>query len=621
MSKFTSNRVSSGTKGSAATIGIAILIVFVAALTFIYQWGFCRLYVPAGHMAIVTAKTGKTPTGNSILVEKGEKGIWRDVLPEGRYFLNPVTHDIKIKPAVVIPLGKVGIVTSKVGKELPSGEIMAPDHDSKGVWHDVLGPGLYRLNPEGYSIELADAINIPAGYVGVITSQTGKLPAPGEFAKIGEKGVLKDVLQPGLYYINRYAYQVNVIEIGMNQVSMTSSDKGASVFNAKTRLNVSNAAIQELETNTLNFQQELRKQNVAQNSQSSANSVSQTFKRVMSEPRAEAKAKKSRAPRKQMAMDDMAMGGMGDGMQYDYYVGAEASIASKPASALSEEAQIFGVSKTVEFPSRDGFKVSLEMTVEFELLPEWISKIYLVYGDLPQVVEKIIMPQVLSVSRLKGSSYGAQDFIMGEGRENFQRDLRDELVKTLKTKNIIVHNAIIRSVEIPMEILQPLRAVSLAKEQDLTNKAMQETAKKLGELNTETELIEQRRREVSQETEKIVATTAAQCRQEVDTIAAEANLKVAEIGVKRSELIAKTESLKGETEVKARFLTENEKAIGEVMLAKVLGGQGALGALKAAEALGDKIETRVIYAGDGTLWTDLKNAAVPLPKPAPAPAK
>ena len=314
MSANTSQNVSASSKGSAATIGIVILIVFVAAVLLIYQWGFCRFYVPAGYMAIVTAKTGKAPTGNSILVEKGEKGIWKDVLPEGRYFLNPVTHDIKIKPAVVIPLGKVGIVTSKVGKELPPGEIMAPDHESKGVWHDVLGPGLYRLNPEGYSIELADAINIPAGYVGVITSQTGKLPAPGEFAKIGEKGVLKDVLQPGLYYINRYAYQVNVIEIGMNQVSMTSSDKGASVFNAKTRLAASNDAIKELEANTLNFQQELRKQNVAQNSQNSSNSVAQTFKRVMSEPRAEAKAKKPMAPKKQMMGADMAMGGMGAGM-------------------------------------------------------------------------------------------------------------------------------------------------------------------------------------------------------------------------------------------------------------------------------------------------------------------
>ncbi|MBO4345326.1 MAG: hypothetical protein J5833_06210 [Victivallales bacterium] len=615
MSDITSKNTEGASNRSLASVGIIILVLFIVALLLIYQWGFCRFYVPAGYMAIVTAKTGKAPSTNSILVEKGEKGIWKDVLPEGRYFLNPVTHDIAIKKATVIPLGKVGIVTSKVGKELPPGEIMAPDHDSKGVWHDVLGPGLYRLNPEGYTIEQADAINIPAGYVGVVTSQTGKLPAPDEFAKIGEKGVLKDVLQPGLYYINRYAYQVNVIEIGMNQVSMTSSDKGASVFNAKTRLETQNVAIKELEANTLNFQQELRKQNVVQNSQSASNSVAQTFKRVMAEQSKPMK-KKEMAVRAGK-MYDMAEAAAEAEAKAPMGAGA---MGGSPAAAkpLSEEAQIFGVSKTVEFPSRDGFKVSLEMTVEFELLPECISKIYLVYGDLPQVVEKIIMPQVLSVSRLKGSSYGAQDFIMGEGRENFQKDLRDELVKTLKTKNIIVHNAIIRSVEIPMDILEPLRAVSQAKEQNLTNIAMQETAKKLGELNTETELIEQRRREVSQETEKIVATTAAQCRQEVETIAAEANLKVAEIGVKRSELIAKTEGLKGETEVKAKFLTDNETAIGEVMLAKALGGNGALGALKATEALSSKIETRVIYAGEGTLWTDLKNAAITLPTPAPA---
>ena len=253
------------------------------------------------------------------------------------------------------------------------------------------------------------------------------------------------------------------------------------------------------------------------------------------------------------------------------------------------------------------------MTVEFELLPEHIARIYLLYGDLPQVVEKIILPQVLSVSRLKGSSYGARDFIMGEARETFQKDLRTELEKTLAAKNIIVHNAIIRSVEIPMEILQPIRAISLAREQDMTNVAMQETAKKLGELNTETELIEQRRREVMQETEKLVATTAAQCRQEVDTIGAEAALKVAEIGVKKAEFKAKTASLKGETEVKVKFLAANEGALGEGMLAKALGGGAILARLRAAEALNPRVETRIIYAGAGTLWTNLDKAEIALP--------
>lgn len=597
--EFHSNGTKAKRTGEGAAKGVIGFVLFIVVLAvFVVSWNALRIYVPEGCMAVVTAKSGRTPAPGAVLVSKGEKGIWKDVLPEGRYFFNPVKYDIRILPAISIPLGKVGIVTSKVGKELAPGEIIAPDHESKGVWRDVLGPGVYRLNPEGYSVEITDAINIPAGYAGVVTSQTGRMPAPGKFAGVGEKGVLKDILQPGLYYINRYAYQVNVIEIGMNQVSMTSSSKGGSLLNAKARQVSSNKALEELEANTLQFQQELRKQN----QKSNMKSVKEIFNSRMA------------------AREEMAADGLAENKALSFRAnspavaaGAKYKKVAKPQAPPNPEAQIFGISNVVEFPSRDGFKVSLEMTVEFELLPEYIAQIYLLYGDLPQVVEKIILPQVLSVSRLKGSSYGAQDFIMGEARETFQRDLRRELEQALAGKNIIVHNAIIRSVDIPMEILKPIRAVSLAKEQDKTNVAMQATAKKLGELNTETELIEQRRREVSQETEKLVATTAAECRREVDTIAAEAALKVAEIGVKRAEFLAKTESLKGETNVKVGFLTANESAVGEGMLAKALGGGELLARMKAVEALNPRIDTRVIYAGEGTFWTNLNDAALALP--------
>ena len=173
-------------ESSAATVSrFSRLLPAVAAVVLVlvlawggYQWFFCRFYVPPGHMAIVTAQTGKNPSPGAILVEDGEKGIRREVLAEGRHFLDPFLYDVKIVPAIQIPLGKVGLVTSKVGAELPPGEIIAPDHQSKGLWRDVLGPGTYRLNPQGYQVEIVDAINIPVGYVGVVTSQTGKALHP-----------------------------------------------------------------------------------------------------------------------------------------------------------------------------------------------------------------------------------------------------------------------------------------------------------------------------------------------------------------------------------------------------------------------------------------------------------
>ena len=172
-----------------------VVLVFGA---FAFLWLFCRVYVEPGMMAIVTTKTGDPLPAGAILAEPGQKGVQRIPLAEGRHFLNPITHDWRIVNAITIPAGSVGIVTSKSGRELPSGEILALDRESKGVWKDVLGPGRYRLNPEGYDVKIMSAINIPIGYVGVVTSQTGKPAAAGAFAGPGEKGVMEKVLQPGL---------------------------------------------------------------------------------------------------------------------------------------------------------------------------------------------------------------------------------------------------------------------------------------------------------------------------------------------------------------------------------------------------------------------------------------
>ena len=575
---------------------IAVVIVIFAVLLLgwgWYQWFCCRFYVPAGCMAVVTAKSGSDPKPGEILVERGQKGIWKEVLSEGRHFLDPVMHDVQIVKAIHIPIGQVGIVTSKVGKPLPPGEIIAPDHSFQGVWRDVLGPGMHRLNPQGYSVEITDAVNIPVGYVGVVTSQTGKTASAGEFATVRTKGVLKDVLQPGLYYINPRAYQVNVIEIGMNQVSMTG--KEGSVIEMKNSVKAASSALTSLSSNILNQQLQRRMNMAPQNSQ-----------QVKTANRAMRQAQRSYRPRNagRVAYSKAAPA-----------VAADAAYTSPAPKAKGVSSSPgYSISNFVEFPSRDGFKILMDMTVEFELLPENVSRIYMLYGDLPQVVEKIILPQILSVSRLKGSSYKAQDFIMGEGRETFQKTLRDDLVRLLKEKNIIIHNAIIRNVAIPRNILQPIQESSLAKEQNLTNFALQATAKIEAELNTQIAMIDQKRREVEQETRKLVAEILANQEQSVRLIQAQTELDVSKIQLKRSEIEAKRRQLTGETEVKADFIRRNETARGVRMKAEALGKSGILADMKLVESLNPQLKLQVIYAGEGTLWTDLKSGVIPLRK-------
>ena len=582
-------------------IGMAVGAVGAVVLVFFgFLWTCCRVYVPAGYMAIVTAKTGDPLPPGRILAEPGEKGVQRVPLAEGRHFLNPINNDWRIVRATTIPAGSVGVVTSKTGKELSAGEILAPDEDSKGVWRRVLGPGTYRLNPEGYDIAVMSAINIPIGYAGVVTSLTGK-PAPkGQFAGPGEKGVHEKILQPGLYYVNPRAYQVDVVEVGMNQVSIVG--KSGTVVLTKAQSTSANG-LAELQQNTLSAQSAKRADYMSRNadlgivSQGDAARLSQSQAASGMPRKVPAGAKRKQPARSAPQPTDR--------------------ISTTPVS----DSVAFGMNQFVQFPSSDGFAIMLDMTVEFELMPENISRIYMLYGDLPAVVSKIILPQILSVSRMKGSGYKAREFIDGEGRQKFQKEMTDELVKILGEKSILVRNAIVRHVEVPSDILQPIQETSIAKEQDLTNKTQQETAKKQAKLNTELAMVEQRTRETEQETEKITATIAAEMRKDVAGIAADAQLRVAEINLDTAKLRAEIVRVAGEAEAQAKFLVANEQALGVKRRAEVFKAPATLADLQFVESLGPDLSIRVLHAGEGTLWTDLKGASLALPAPAAAKGK
>jgi hypothetical protein len=573
----------------------------VALIALAILWGPCRIAVQPGYMAIVTAQVGKPLPAGEILAGPGEKGVRRDPLPEGRHFLNPINYSWKIVPVLTVPVGNVAVVTSKTGQELPPGEILAADKTGKGVWKDVLGPGTYRLNPEGFNVQLLDAVHIPIGYVGVVTAQTGKPVKPGEFAGSGEQGVMEEVLHPGLYYINPRAYQVDVLEIGMNQVSIIG--RSGSVVLTKGDITSAGGALDSLKDNTIQQQKEKRDEYLAQNadrgflSQSALNNQATVQAEAQSSDSAGSwnSLRKSRMPASRQQTQAAPQGEV------------------QRAASQTPQSVAFGINRFVEFPSRDGFQILLDMTVEFELLPENISRIYMLYGDLPAVVEKIILPQILSVSRLRGSSYKARDFIDGEGRQSFQTELTTELTRVLKEKFIVIHNAIIRHVEIPAEILQPIQTASLAKEQDLTNKERQNTARMQAELNTETAMVQQFKLQVEQETAKLVATIAAETKNEVASIHAGAALDVSTINLNRSAVQAEITQVKGEAEVKANFMVANERASGEKMRSAVFKNPSTLADLTFVDKLNPAISIRIMHAGEGTLWTDLKNLAPTLP--------
>ncbi len=131
---------------------------------------------------------------------------------------------------------KVGIVKSLGGKPLPPGQYLA-EKGQQGIWRDVLLPGTYRLNPYGYEVTLVDMVEIKPGYVGVMRRKLGDDGATEFATKPSEKGIIRDkVLQPGLFAINTEEYEVIPCEIGIYQTSYhyttDPKDNTALVFDA-----------------------------------------------------------------------------------------------------------------------------------------------------------------------------------------------------------------------------------------------------------------------------------------------------------------------------------------------------------------------------------------------------
>ena len=566
--------------------------VILVASWGIWQWFFCRIYVGPNEIAVITAKSGDPLPAGQILARAGQRGVREEVLAEGRYFLNPIAFECDIRPATIIPPGKIGIVTAKNGTPLPTGEFLA-EAGQAGIWKKVLGPGKYRLNPVGYSVDIVDAINVPIGYVGVVTSLSGTQAPAGKFAQTGEKGVRGDILQPGLYYVNPRQFKVDVVEVGVNQVSLVGK-KGGGVI-TKGQIATNNSAMEELQRNVLAEQQAKRKEyfdadKAAQGSISSFGS-SQSYSNAPARQSGARPAKPANAQR-------------------------DPNANSKPADKRPPTPQeiptqaAFILNQGVEFPSKDGFEISLDMSVEFELLPENIAWVFRNYGDLPAAVDKVIMPQILSISRLKGSAYGARDFIVGDAREKFQSDLTEALAKILAEKKIIIHNALIRHVNVPEQILTPIQQASIAQEQDLTNQERQNTAKKQADLNTHLSLVDQADQQVLQETEKIKAETKASQTKQVAEIGGETLRLVAEIEKQTAGIRAQKTTTLGKAAADVVRLVEGEKALGYQMKIKAFGDPVSYNLWTLAQSLDDRIKINILHSSQGTLWTDLQKAGM-----------
>ncbi|MEL6896021.1 MAG: SPFH domain-containing protein, partial [Planctomycetota bacterium] len=193
-----------------------------------------RVEVPAGHIAVLTKRTGPDLPNSMEIVPDDEKfanhkGIHQRVLTEGRYFYNPYSWDWSIVPQVEIPENRLGVRIRLYGDDLPYGTLIADQPNQKGIAAEVLRPGRYPINAvvfqadqkpktdrENYIefIELHEPVVVPAGFKGVVTLLSAP-PAddPNQLiVTTGRRGVQKETLDPGVYYINPYVQRISLVD-------------------------------------------------------------------------------------------------------------------------------------------------------------------------------------------------------------------------------------------------------------------------------------------------------------------------------------------------------------------------------------------------------------------------
>ncbi|EJL63946.1 SPFH domain-containing protein [Flavobacterium sp. CF136] len=221
-----------------------ILILFsIFFYKFVLRVFFGMVIVPEDKIGLVTKKfvlfgADKSLPDGRIIATKGEAGYQAKTLAPGLYWGMWIwQYTVDMSGFTIIPEGKIGLILSKDGKEIPTGRILARKVDSdnfqdataflnnggqKGRQTAFITTGSYRINTFLFEIVIADQIKIYENMIGIVTALDGEPIPQGQIAgkfvedhnnfqdfdkfldKGGNRGLQPQVMLAGSYYINTW---------------------------------------------------------------------------------------------------------------------------------------------------------------------------------------------------------------------------------------------------------------------------------------------------------------------------------------------------------------------------------------------------------------------------------
>ena len=483
----------------------------------------------------------------------------------------------------VVPPDKMLVVIAKTGKEMPPGQIIA-EPGQKGVLLEPLGPGRHFVNPFLYERQLKDQVVVKGGEVGVVISKSGRELPAGEFlGGTGDRGIQREALMPGTYKLNPYAYEVRtlkMLEIEPGYVGVVTARSGKP---AKSQL---------AEPGERGVQKTVLQPGLyALNPEAySVDRIEIGFNQITM---AHAGKLPATLTTGQIAGKERQAAAIGEALPKQMVPSGQSGLPVLPA---------------VTFPSSDGFEITIDVTLLWQLLPQDAPSVVARYGDIQKIEQNILIPQINSTARIKGSTFGAVDFIVGDKREEFQRAFQDTIETTLSEKKLQVDLALVQDTLVPDNISGPIQDARIATEWNTTNAEKTKTEAKKAELDENQGKIRQVEQVVEFETQRLEGNIAAEQQKQVNEIAAQTRLLVAEFARQTAAIRADIKRKLGGAEAKVVELKGKAEGEGYALQVKAVGTAADYAFYQFAQQLPERVKLLLIYAGTGTLWTDLEKA-------------
>jgi hypothetical protein len=314
-------------------------------------------------------------------------------------------------------------LVDKLAAELGEDAAWVREH-YKGIRYDIVTEGRHWYSPIWFERNVIDATVVPPGKMGVLVRRYGRPLRDGKTVATApdERGPVEQVLRPGRHNVNTFAYDVQIYPA----VQVPEGHMGVVT--------------------------------------------------LLTGPHpADRNAYTVQAGERGVQPDTL-----GPGLYYvnPYLKKVDVvDVRSHKFDMLGENA--------IQFPSNDSFTITLEATIEWAIRLDKAPWVVVAYGDEDDIVDRVIVPNAFSLSRIQGSKLLAREFISGKSRTEFQNRFKADLVETCREEGVEIKSALIRRIAPPDEIMD------LISQRELADQLKMKYENQIAEAQAEARLVEQ----------------------------------------------------------------------------------------------------------------------------------